>query len=315
MRQKPNLRILIANPRGFCAGVVRAIEALDQALNRFGPPIFVRHEIVHNPYVVDGFRERGAVFVDDLSQVPGGARVMLSAHGVSPEVTAEARRRGLRFVDTTCPLVSKVHREVEHHAARERTVIVVGHSDHPEVIGTAGHAAGRPSHVLSSVAEVRALPPDPTHTYAYVTQTTLAVDETAEIITALGKKFPGIVGPARDDICYATTNRQAAVKAIAPRCDAFLIIGGRHSSNSKRLVEAAQRAGCDRAWLIETPDEIDCDLLEGCATVGISSGASTPEVLVEQALARLATRFIPTIETIGEPESVAFRSASLEALA
>ena len=315
MNRKPSLLLLLANPRGFCAGVVRAIDALDTALERFGPPIFVRHEIVHNPHVVSGFRERGAIFVGELDEVPDGARVMLSAHGVAPTVAAEARRRGLRVVDTTCPLVTKVHREVEHHVAHGRVVVVIGHHGHVEVIGTAGHAADHAHHIVSSVDEANALPIDSARDYAFVTQTTLSFDETAEIVAALGARFPGIIGPARDDICFATTNRQAAVKAIAPRCDAIIVIGGHQSSNSQRLVETARSAGCRNAWLVEEPLEIDCGRLVGCATVGLTSGASTPETLVAAAIEELAKHFAIVTEAIGESEAVAFRPVAVGALA
>jgi len=312
---KPELLLILANPRGFCAGVVRAIDALDEALTRYGAPIYVRHEIVHNPHVVNGFRKRGAIFVDGLDEIPEGARVMLSAHGVAPAVRAEAALRGLRVVDTTCPLVTKVHREAQHNSAKGRIVIVVGHHGHPEVLGTAGCLEGRPHHVVASVAEVEACPVDPSASYAYVTQTTLSCDETADIVAALNKRFPGIVGPAREDICYATTNRQEAVKAIALQCDAIIVVGGRHSSNSQRLLETALKSGCRRAHLIEHPSEVHSHSLDGCSTLGLTSGASTPEELVEGVIEELKHRFSVRTESVGAPETVFFRPASVAALA
>jgi 4-hydroxy-3-methylbut-2-en-1-yl diphosphate reductase len=312
---KPELLVLLANPRGFCAGVVRAIDALDEALTRYGAPIYVRHEIVHNPHVVNGFRNRGAIFVDELHEIPDGARVMLSAHGVAPAVRAEAVRRCLRVVDTTCPLVTKVHREAEHNAAKGRIVIVVGHHGHPEVIGTTGCLEGKPHHVVSSLAEVEAIPFEASATYAYVTQTTLSRDETSEIVAALEQRFPVIVGPAREDICYATTNRQQAVKAIAPHCDVMIVVGGRHSSNSQRLLETALKAGCSRAHLIEDPAEIVEQSLDGCSTAGLTSGASTPEELVEAVMRHLSDRFALQTQSLGAAETVAFRPASVAALA
>ncbi len=310
-----SLTVLLASPRGFCAGVVRAIDALDAALARFGPPIYVRHEIVHNPEVVERFQAAGAIFVDDLASVPDGARLFLSAHGVGPAVRAEAAARGMRVVDTACPLVNKVHAEARRFAAQGRHVIVIGHRGHVEVHGTLGWVGAQPHHVVESAAEARALPIDPAADYGYVTQTTLSVDDTAETIAVLQARLPDLAGPSSGDICYATTNRQQAVKALAARAEAVLVVGGRASSNSRRLVEAALRAGCRNAWLIERPSDLDPAMLDGCAAIGLTSGASTPETSVQAVIARLAARFDVTVEDIGPPEQVHFRAASLAPLA
>jgi 4-hydroxy-3-methylbut-2-enyl diphosphate reductase len=309
------LQVLLASPRGFCAGVVRAIDALDAALARFGPPVYVRHDIVHNPEVVERFRAAGAIFVEDLAEVPDGARLFLSAHGVGPAVRAEAAARRLRVVDTACPLVTKVHAEARRFAAQRRAVIVVGHRGHAEVEGTVGWIGDAPHHVVETAAEARALPIDPAASYGYVTQTTLSIDDTSEVIDVLRERLPGLAGPAGGDICYATTNRQMAVKAIAARAEAMLVVGGRHSSNSRRLVEAALRAGCRNAWLLERPSHFDPAALDGCATIGLTSGASTPEGSVQAVIARLRRRFEVTIEEIGPAEQVRFRAASLAPLA
>jgi len=309
------LHVLLAAPRGFCAGVVRAIDALDAALARFGPPIYVRHDIVHNPEVVAGFRAAGAIFVEDLAEVPVGARLLLSAHGVGPAVLAEAAARDLRVVDTACPLVTKVHVRARRFAEQGRDVIVVGHRGHVEVEGTRGWIGDRPHHVIATAEDARALPLDAEARYGYVTQTTLSADETAEVIDVLRERLPAIAGPASADICYATTNRQGAVKAIAPRVGALLVMGGRHSSNSRRLVETALRAGCRNAWLLERPEELDFAALDGCSTIGLTSGASTPEKSVQAVIARLSERFDVTVEEIGMQEQVRFRAAALAPLA
>ncbi len=279
-------RILLARPRGFCAGVERAIAIVEEALKRFGPPIYVRHEIVHNRRVVEGFRARGVVFVETLAEVPDGALVIFSAHGVAPSVREEAARRRLRVIDATCPLVTKVHVEVERHIAQGRFVVMIGHRGHPEVEGTLGHApAGMAALVETKEDVARLAPPDPER-IAFVTQTTLSVDETKEIIEALRHRFPKIVGPKREDICYATTNRQEAVKALARRCEAVIVVGSRNSSNSNRLRETAARAGA-AAQLVDGPHELDWRPLEKAQAIGITAGASAPEEAVAEVVAAL----------------------------
>lgn len=308
------LHVMLASPRGFCAGVVRAVEALHEALERHGRPIYVRHEIVHNPEVIEDFRARGAIFVDDLDEVPAGARLFLSAHGVSPAVKAEAERRGLRVVDTTCPLVSKVHAEARRLAASGRTAIVIGHHGHVEVDGTVGWLGGAPHHVVETAQDVDELALDPATPHAYVTQTTLSLDDTEDVVAALRRRLPGIEGPPSADICFATTSRQNAVKAISDRADAVLVVGGRNSSNSLRLVETALRAGCPRAWLLDRPEALDLETLEDVHSVGLTSGASTPEASVQAVVARLRERFAVTLEDVGEAETVRFRPASMATL-
>lgn len=290
--------ILLAAPRGFCAGVDRAIQIVELALQRFGPPIHVRHEIVHNRFVVEGLERRGAVFVDELDEVPDGARVIFSAHGVPKSVPDEARRRGLRFLDATCPLVTKVHREAEQHHAKGRHVVMLGHAGHPEAVGTMGQLPAGAMSLVQTVEEARSLALPANGEVAYITQTTLSVDETAATVETLGDRFPGIIGPRKDDICYATTNRQAAVKAIAGRCDALLVIGAPNSSNSRRLVEVAERAGCAYCRLVQRADDIDWAELRDVATVGISAGASAPEVLVDEVIDAFRERFDVHIEPV-----------------
>jgi len=313
---KPAVRVLLAEPRGFCAGVERAIRALDEAVTRYGPPIYVRHHIVHNPRVVSDFEARGVIFVEDLDAIPQGARVLFSAHGVPKAVQDEAARRRLRAIDTTCPLVTKVHSEVRRHAAHGRVVILIGHRNHVEVIGILGNAPEGTVVVIETKDEAERLDIDPSRSYAYATQTTLSADQTAQIIGVLKRRIGHLVGPRREDICYATTNRQAAVKALADRCDVILVMGGRASSNSQRLVETARDAGCARAWLIETACELDMSKLFGCRTLGITSGASTPDALIDELLARLRNWFslLPETLTLNE-ETLTFRPASLAALA
>ena len=283
-------KILLARPRGFCAGVERAIAIVEEALKRFGAPLYVRHEIVHNRRVVAALEARGVVFVEDLAEVPEGALVIFSAHGVSPAVREQARRRGLRVLDATCPLVTKVHLEVERHIAAGRFVVMIGHAGHPEVEGTLGHAPAGMAALVESVEDVaRLAPPDPAR-IAYVTQTTLSVDETRAIVAALKQRFPDIVGPRREDICYATTNRQQAVKALAARCEAVIVVGSRNSSNSNRLRETAERAGA-RAQLADGADDLHWAMLEGAETVGITAGASAPEEAVAEVVAALKKRW------------------------
>ncbi len=279
----PRLSVLVAAPRGFCAGVDRAIRIVELAIERYGAPIYVRHEIVHNRYVVDSLKALGAIFVESLDQVPEGTPVVFSAHGVPKAVPAKAETRGLDYIDATCPLVSKVHRQAERNHDAGRHIIFVGHAGHPEVIGTLGQLPPGSMSLVESVDDVAALnPPDP-EKLAFLTQTTLSVDDTSDILTALKHRFPGIVGPRGEDICYATSNRQAAVKAIAGRCDRMLVIGAPNSSNSLRLVEAAERLGT-RAHLVQRGADIDPAWLTGIKTLGITAGASAPETLVREVI-------------------------------
>lgn len=284
---RPSLTLLIAAPRGFCAGVDRAIEIVERALDRYGAPVYVRHEIVHNRYVVDGLRAKGAVFVEELDEVPDGAPVVFSAHGVPKSVPAEAEDRGLDYLDATCPLVSKVHRQAERQIEKGRHIIFVGHAGHPEVIGTMGQVAKGQMTLVETVDDVETLDLETDAPLAFLTQTTLSVDDTADVIAALKARFPGIVGPKAEDICYATSNRQAAVKEIAPGSDLVLVIGAPNSSNSLRLVEVAERCGTE-ARLIQRADDIDPTWLNGVATVGLTAGASAPEKLVREVVDRLS---------------------------
>jgi 4-hydroxy-3-methylbut-2-enyl diphosphate reductase len=308
----PELTILLASPRGFCAGVERAVEIVEQALAQHGPPIYVRHEIVHNRHVVDRLRAKGAVFVEELDEVPDDALVVFSAHGVPKSVPAEARRRRLIYADATCPLVSKVHRGVEQHAKNGRTVLLIGHSGHPEVVGTMGQLPPGAIILVEDVAQAETLMvPDPDNV-AYATQTTLSVHETEDILAVLKRRFPSIAGPRRDDICYATTNRQRAVEAIAPTADLTLIIGAPNSSNSVRLVEVARSAGCPRAELVQSAASMDWTLLAGVATVAISAGASAPEELVDELIAACRERFTIGVREIQVvKEGVSFKTPPL----
>ena len=281
------MKILLANPRGFCAGVNRAIEIVERALESFGAPIYVRHEVVHNQYVVDCLRNKGAVFVDELSEVPDDAIVIFSAHGVSKAVQNEAKSRGLRVFDATCPLVTKVHIEVVKHQQTGKECVLIGHAGHPEVEGTMGQYQGEGKmYLVENVADAENLQVHNPDALSYVTQTTLSMDDTAGIIAALKKRFPNIQGPKKDDICYATQNRQDAVKALAPRCDVVLVVGSKNSSNSNRLRELAERLGA-KAYLIDNADQINPEWLKGIAFVGVTAGASAPEILVEQVIQRL----------------------------
>jgi 4-hydroxy-3-methylbut-2-enyl diphosphate reductase len=296
--------IVLAGPRGFCAGVERAIDIVELALEVCGPPVYVRREIVHNGHVVDQLRGKGAVFVDELTEVPDDATVIFSAHGVSPAVREEAARRGLRVIDATCPLVTKVHLEAVRYAREGYTIILIGHEDHDEVIGTLGEAPARII-VIASAAEVEELSvPDPAKV-AYLTQTTLSVDDTRDAIQALRRRFPGIVGPARDDICYATQNRQAAVKTVAGDVDVLLVIGAANSSNSLRLVEVAQSMGT-RAYLINDIRDIRPEWLHGARRVGVTAGASAPEILVTEAVEALRREGAPVREVQVVDENVRF---------
>jgi 4-hydroxy-3-methylbut-2-enyl diphosphate reductase len=284
--RKRSLKVLIAAPRGFCAGVDRAIEIVERALERFGPPVYVRHEIVHNRYVVDNLKAKGAVFVEELDQVPDGVPVVFSAHGVPKSVPAEAEDRGLDYLDATCPLVSKVHRQAERQIEAGRHIVFVGHKGHPEVIGTFGQVPEGGMTLVETLADVAALEFPADAPLAFLTQTTLSVDDTAAIVEALRTRYPQIVGPKAEDICYATSNRQAAVKRIAPECDLVLVIGAPNSSNSLRLVEVAERCGTE-ARLIQRGADIDPAWLEGVGSVGLTAGASAPEALVREVVEAL----------------------------
>lgn len=295
---KPKLKILLASPRGFCAGVDRAIQIVEQAIIQRGAPVYVRHEIVHNRTVVEALEAKGAIFVDELDEVPDNATVIFSAHGVPKSVPNEAERRELAYLDATCPLVSKVHREAERHHEDGRHIILIGHAGHPEVIGTIGQLPAGAITLVETKEEAETVTvPDPEN-LAHITQTTLSVDDTADIIEVLHRRFPVIQGPKKEDICYATSNRQQAIKVLAPRADAIVVIGARNSSNSVRLVEVARAAGCERAWLAPRAAEFDWSLLQGIKTLGISAGASAPEILVDELIAACRERFDVTIEEV-----------------
>jgi 4-hydroxy-3-methylbut-2-en-1-yl diphosphate reductase len=293
-----DLIILLARPRGFCAGVERAIEIVEKALAENGPPVYVRHEIVHNRHVVDGLRAKGAVFVEELDEVPDDALVVFSAHGVPKRIPAEAKRRNLIYADATCPLVSKVHRGVEQHHKAGRTVLLIGHSGHPEVVGTMGQLPEGAVILVESVLQAERLELADPDNLAYATQTTLSIRETEVILEVLRRRFPSIVGPRREDICYATTNRQRAVEAIAPRADLTLIIGSPNSSNSVRLVEVARAAGCPRAALVQNAATMDWRVLDGVSTVAMSAGASAPEELVEDLIDACQQRFAVAVREV-----------------
>lgn len=296
--KKPALTLYLAAPRGFCAGVDRAIKIVEMALEKWGAPVFVRHEIVHNRYVVDGLRAKGAVFVEELDDCPQDRPVIFSAHGVPKSVPQEAARRDMVFVDATCPLVSKVHIEAERHHANGLQMVMIGHAGHPETIGTMGQLPSGDVLLVETVEDVATLSVRDAEKLAFVTQTTLSVDDTADIVAALKARFPAIVGPHKEDICYATTNRQEAVKAVAPKVDALLVIGAPNSSNSKRLVEVGAAAGCGYAMLVQRADEIEWDALSGAGAVAITAGASAPEVLVNEVIDAFRARFDLTLETV-----------------
>ena len=304
---KPPLHVLIAAPRGFCAGVDRAIQIVELALERFGAPVYVRHEIVHNRFVVDRLRDLGAVFVDELDEVPDDRPVVFSAHGVPKSVPADATERGLQFVDATCPLVSKVHRQAERLIADGRHILFIGHAGHPEVIGTFGQVPEGSITLVETIDDARNVTVDDPATLAFLTQTTLSVDDTAAIVDALKARFPSIQAPRSEDICYATSNRQAAVKAIAPLCEKMLVIGAPNSSNSLRLAEVAERIGVP-ARLIERATDIDWDWLGQPETLGVTAGASAPELLVREVLNALRQRFDVTEEEADHsPERLSFK--------
>ncbi|MDG4563390.1 MAG: 4-hydroxy-3-methylbut-2-enyl diphosphate reductase [Candidatus Competibacter sp.] len=304
-----SVHIHLANPRGFCAGVDRAIGIVDRALELFGAPIYVRHEVVHNRFVVDDLRRRGAVFVDELDEVPEDATVIFSAHGVSQTVREEAARRGLKVFDATCPLVTKVHMEVARHGNAGREVVLIGHAGHPEVEGTMGQydeAQGGRMYLVETVEDARTLSVSNPAELAYVTQTTLSVDDTARIVATLRERFPAIQGPRKDDICYATQNRQDAVKELSGHCELMLVVGSRSSSNSNRLRELAEKQGTP-AYLIDGPEDIDPAWLAGKAAIGVTAGASAPEVLARQVIARLRDLGATAItESAGRAENVIF---------
>ncbi|WP_412505989.1 4-hydroxy-3-methylbut-2-enyl diphosphate reductase [Roseovarius sp. SYSU LYC5161] len=295
---KPPLTLHLAAPRGFCAGVDRAIKIVEMALSKWGAPVYVRHEIVHNKYVVDDLRAKGAVFVEELDECPDDRPVIFSAHGVPKAVPAEAARRDMIYVDATCPLVSKVHIEAERHAADGLQIIMIGHAGHPETIGTMGQLPAGDVLLVETVADVASIEVRDPEKLAFVTQTTLSVDDTIDIVRALTTRFPTIKGPHKEDICYATTNRQEAVKAMAAKADAMLVVGSPNSSNSKRLVEVGAKAGCHYAQLVQRAADIDWRALEGIESIGITAGASAPEVLVNEVIDALKERYDVTVETV-----------------
>jgi len=302
------LSVLLASPRSFCAGVDRAIQIVDRAIEKFGAPVYVRHEIVHNRYVVERLREQGAVFVEELDDVPDDRPVIFSAHGVPKSVPAEARRREMLYLDATCPLVSKVHVEIGRHDAAGREIILIGHAGHPEVLGALGQLPEGRITLVETVEDVAGLHPRDPERLAFVTQTTLSVDDTAEIIAALRARFPKAAAPRKEDICYATTNRQEAVKKIAPLCELMLVVGSPASSNSQRLVEVALQAGAPDARLIDDASQLDWAWFEHVHAVGLTAGASAPELLVQQVIDALSQRFdVETEEVDPRTESVTFK--------
>jgi 4-hydroxy-3-methylbut-2-enyl diphosphate reductase len=295
---KPPLTLYLAAPRGFCAGVDRAIKIVEMALRKWGAPVYVRHEIVHNKFVVDDLKAKGAIFVEELDDCPPDRPVIFSAHGVPKSVPAEAARRQMLFVDATCPLVSKVHIEAAHHHENGLQMIMIGHDGHPETIGTMGQLPPGEVLLIETVDDVAQITPRDPARLAFITQTTLSVDDTADIVAALQARFPGIVGPHKEDICYATTNRQEAVKAMAPLTDAMLVVGAPNSSNSKRLVEVGARAGCRYAQLVQRADDIDWRALDGITSIGITAGASAPEVLIAEVIDAFHARYDVTVEMV-----------------
>ncbi len=304
----PPLKLYLAAPRGFCAGVDRAIKIVEMALEKWGPPVYVRHEIVHNKYVVDGLRDKGAIFVETLSECPGDRPVIFSAHGVPKAVPEAAIAREMVFVDATCPLVSKVHIEAERHHAAGLQMVMIGHEGHPETIGTMGQLPEGEVLLVETAEDVANLKVRDPEKLAFVTQTTLSIDDTSDIVAELKNTFPSIVGPHKEDICYATTNRQLAVKEIAPKVEALLVVGAPNSSNSKRLVEVATKGGCSYAQLIQRAEEIDWRALKGVKSIGITAGASAPEVLIKGVVDALEQRFVTTIKIVETAkENVSFK--------
>jgi 4-hydroxy-3-methylbut-2-enyl diphosphate reductase len=303
---KPSLRVVLAQPRGFCAGVERAIEIVERALKRFGPPVYVRHEIVHNKHVVETLKSQGARFVDEVNEIPEGAVTVFSAHGVSEAVERSARERRLHVIDAACPLVTKVHKEGQRYASKGYEVVLIGHEGHPEVEGTMGRINGK-VHLISDAAEVSGLSPSDPGKLSFVTQTTLSVDDTRDVIGALRERFPGIVGPDTRDICYATQNRQTAVRALADVVDVILVVGAQNSSNSNRLREIGDSIGTP-SYLIDSAESLDTAWLAGARAVGITAGASAPELLVQELVTRLTSDYNVAVETLkGIAESVHFR--------
>ncbi len=295
---KPPLTLYLAAPRGFCAGVDRAIKIVEMALQKWGAPVYVRHEIVHNKFVVDGLRAKGAVFVEELDECPDDRPVIFSAHGVPKSVPATAARREMMYVDATCPLVSKVHVEAQRHSDNGLQMIMIGHKGHPETIGTMGQLPEGEVLLVETVEDVATVQVRDPDQLAFVTQTTLSVDDTKDIIAALEERFPKIVGPHKEDICYATTNRQEAVKAVAPKADALLVVGAPNSSNSRRLVEVASRAGCNYAQLVQRATDIDWRALEGISSIAITAGASAPEVLVNEVIDAFSDHYEVTVDLV-----------------
>jgi 4-hydroxy-3-methylbut-2-enyl diphosphate reductase len=298
LHNRRRLRLLLAAPRGFCAGVDRAIQIVERAIEKYGPPVYVRHEIVHNRHVVERLEQLGAVFVEELDECPTDRPVIFSAHGVPKAVPADAERRNMLYVDATCPLVSKVHVEAERHFEHGREIVLIGHAGHPEVIGTMGQLPPGAIALIETVADAETYAPADPARVAFLTQTTLSVDDTAEIVATLRRRFPAIAAPHKEDICYATTNRQDAVKALAEGADLVLVIGAPNSSNSVRLVEVARRAGARQARLIGSAEDLDWSWLDDAATVGITAGASAPEDLVETLIATLAARFVVEVQEV-----------------
>ena len=295
---KPALTLYLAAPRGFCAGVDRAIKIVEMALGKWGAPVYVRHEIVHNKFVVDDLRDKGAVFVEELDECPDDRPVIFSAHGVPKAVPAAAAKREMVFVDATCPLVSKVHIEAARHSDNGLQMIMIGHEGHPETIGTMGQLPEGEVLLVETAKDVETVEVRDPEQLAYVTQTTLSVDDTADIVAALNARFPAIVGPHKEDICYATTNRQEAVKAMAPKCDAILVVGAPNSSNSKRLVEVGARAGCKYAQLVQRAADIDWRALQGIESIGITAGASAPEILINEVVDAFNAHYDVRVEKV-----------------
>ncbi len=306
---KPDLKIVLAAPRGFCAGVVRAIEIVERALELYGKPVYVRHEIVHNRYVVEDLKAKGAIFVEELDEIPDGDHpVIFSAHGVPKSVPETARHRNLFYLDATCPLVSKVHREAARHHTDGYEIVLIGHEGHPEVVGTMGQLPAGAITLVETEEDAETFTPRDPERLAYITQTTLSVDDTADIIEALKRRFPQINGPHKEDICYATTNRQEVVKTIAASCDMLIVVGAPNSSNSQRLVEVAKKCGCSESMLVQRAAEIDWDSLGTPETIGITAGASAPEVLVSEVVEAFRQRFNITVETVKtRDEHVSFK--------
>ena len=295
---KPPLTLYLAAPRGFCAGVDRAIKIVEMAIQKWGAPVYVRHEIVHNKFVVDSLRDQGAIFVEELDECPDDRPVIFSAHGVPKAVPAAAAKREMIYVDATCPLVSKVHIEAQRHAENGLQMIMIGHAGHPETVGTMGQLPDGEVLLVETVADVATVQVRDPSQLAFVTQTTLSVDDTIDIVAALNARFPAIVGPHKEDICYATTNRQEAVKAMAPNCDAMLVVGAPNSSNSRRLVEVGARAGCAYSQLVQRATDIDWRSLDGITSMGITAGASAPEVLINEVIDAFRARYDVTVEMV-----------------